>query len=212
MNADKNKAEPPSRRRNRGDEIYQLKVELPYITPRIWRRLEVPGTATFGMLHDVIQVTMGWEDCHLWMFQVEETEISPEPEQFDFPGRPRARPADATTLDDMLAGRTMKFLYEYDMGDSWTHEIKVEKVLAPDREIAYPRCTGGARACPPEDCGGFPGYENLLEVLANPRHPERKETLEWIGGEWDSEAFDMDAVNARLQPRGRKSGRRPKVR
>ncbi len=189
--------------------IYQLKVVLPYIKPAIWRRLEAPGSMTFDDLHVTIQIAMGWEDCHLWAFQVGKTEVSPESEQLQFPGVPRARLADSTTLDDMLAGQCIKFLYEYDMGDSWTHEIEVEKVAAPDPEVAYPRCTGGARAGPPEDCGGFPGYQRLLKILANPKHPEHEEMLEWIG-ELDPEAFDVDAVNARLQPRKRRPARRPK--
>lgn len=190
--------------------IYQLKIALPHIEPPIWRRLEVPGTMTFGALHDVIQIAMGWEDCHLWMFYVGKTEVSPESEQFDFPGEPRAQSADCTTLEEMLAGRRIKFRYIYDMGDDWLHEIKVEKVFAPEPDVHYPRCTGGARAGPPEDCGGFPGYLNLLETLANPKHPEREEMLEWIGGEWDAEAFDIEAVNAMLKPRRRKSSGRGK--
>ncbi len=190
--------------------IYQLKITLPYIEPPIWRRLEVPGTMTFGELHDVIQIAMGWENCHLWMFYVGKTEVSPESEQFDFPGEPRAKPADSTALDDMLAGRCIKFRYVYDMGDDWLHEIKVEKIAASEPGVQYPRCTGGARACPPEDCGGFPGYLNLLETLADTKHPEREEMLEWIGGEWDAEAFDIEAVNAMLKPRGRKSSGRGK--
>ncbi|MGH8699874.1 MAG: plasmid pRiA4b ORF-3 family protein [Burkholderiales bacterium] len=192
------------------DRIYQLKVTLPYITPAIWRRVEVPGTTTFGDLHAAIQIAMGWEDCHLWAFYVGKTEISPESEQFDMPGMPAARPADRTTLDEVLAGQRIKFRYVYDMGDDWLHEIKVEKIAASEPSVQYPRCTGGARACPPEDCGGFPGYQNVLEAMADPKHPEHEEMLEWIGGEWDPEAFDMDAVNARLQPRKRRAAPRSK--
>ncbi len=188
--------------------IYQLKVALPYIKPTIWRRLEAPGNMTFHDLHDAIQIAMGWENCHLWMFSVGETEISPESEQFDFPGQPRAQVADRTTLDHMLAGRRIKFRYVYDMGDDWLHEVKVEKVFAPEPNVAYPRCTGGERACPPEDCGGFPGYFRLLEAIADPKHSERDEMLEWVGEEWDPEALDLDAVNRSLQPRRRGSGKK----
>lgn len=190
--------------------IYHLRITLPYIEPPIWRRLEVPGGMTFSALHDAIQIAMGWEDCHLWAFYVGKTEVSPESEQFDFPGEPRPLSAARTTLDEMLSGRRIKFRYIYDMGDDWLHEIKVEKIAASEPGVLYPRCTGGARACPPEDCGGFPGYLNLLETLANPKHPEREETLEWIGGEWDAEAFDIEAVNAMLKPRRRKSSGRGK--
>ncbi len=185
--------------------IYQLKITLPYIEPAIWRRLEVPGHMTFSDLHDVIQVAMGWEDCHLWAFFVENTEIGPPaPAEFVMPGAPRPRSAGRTTIDEMLTGRRIRFRYVYDMGDDWLHDIKIEKVFAAETDVHYPRCTDGARAGPLEDCGGFPGYMNLLETLANPRHPDHEEMLEWVGGEWDAEAFDIDAVNAVLQPRKRK--------
>ena len=191
-----------------GAQIYELRIALPYIAPAIWRRLEVPGNLMFADLHDVIQIAMGWGDCHLWVFYVGRTEISPPSEQFDLPGKQRARPADKTTLDQVLAGKLIKFRDIYDMGDDWLHDIEVEKVWAGDSAVRYPRCTGGARACPPEDCGGFPGYEHFSAVLANPKHPEHEEMLAWIGGEWDPEAFNMDAVNVRLQPRKRGSARR----
>lgn len=212
MNADKPARKTTSRKERQGGRagaIYQLRISLPYIVPVIWRRLEVPGTMTFDDLHGAIQVAMGWENCHLWAFYVGKTEVSPEPEQFGFPDVPRARPADRTTLDEMLAGQRVKFRYIYDMGDDWLHELKVEKVFAPEAGVTYPRCTDGKRAGPPEDCGGFPGYFNLVKVLANPRHPEHDEMLEWIGREWDFEAFDIGAVNAALQPRKRRPARRP---
>ena len=185
--------------------LYQLRIALPYIEPAIWRRLEVSGEVTFRALHGAIQVAMGWEDCHLWAFYVGDTEISPESEHSPFPGVPRARSADKFTLNEILAKRRIKFRYEYDMGDSWLHEIEVEKVGFVEKGVQYPRCTGGARACPPEDCGGFPGYMNILEAISDPRHPEREELLEWVGEEWNPEACDLDAVNRRLQPRKRKS-------
>ena len=188
--------------------IYQLRIALPYIAPPIWRRIEVPGQMTFYDLHHAIQTAMGWENDHLWAFYVEKTEVSPASEQLDFPGVPRARPADGTTLDQLLAGRRIKFRYVYDMGDDWVHEVKVEKDFAPEPNAVYPRCTGGERACPPEDCGGFPGYLNLLETMADPKHPEHDEMFEWIGEDWDPEAFDLDAINAVLQPRPRRPRKR----
>ena len=190
--------------------IYQLRIALPYITPAIWRRVEIPGAMTFDDLHGAIQTAMGWEDYHLWTFYVGKIEISPAPEQFDLPGEPDAQSADSTTVDEMLAGRRVKFRYVYDMGDDWSHEIKVEKVVAPEPNVAYPRCTGGARACPPEDCGGFPGYFHLLEAIGDPKHPEHEEMLDWVGEEWDPEAFNIDAVNTRLRPRKRPPARRAK--
>ncbi len=184
--------------------VYQLKIVLPYIEPVIWRQLEVSGEATFSMLHDTIQVAMGWENCHLWAFYVGDTEISPKSEHSPFPGMPRARSADDVTLNEMLAKRRIQFRYVYDMGDDWLHDIKVEKIGAVEPDVDYPRCIGGAQACPPEDCGGFPGYQNILEAMSDARHPEHKEIFEWYGHGWHPQAFDIDAVNACLHPPKRK--------
>jgi hypothetical protein len=92
------------------------------------------------------------------------------------------------------------FLYEYDFGDSWEHDIRVEKIQAPDPSwTAFAECIGGARACPPEDCGGVPGYEDLLETLKHPKRKEYKEFMEWLGGSFDPETFDLDKVNRYLR-------------
>ncbi|HEX6827894.1 MAG TPA: plasmid pRiA4b ORF-3 family protein, partial [Burkholderiales bacterium] len=89
----------------------------------------------------------------------------------------------------------------YDFGDDWFHAIKVEKVLEPEAGAVYPRCVEGGRACPPEDCGGVWGYANMLEALADPKHEEHEEYLEWLCGPFDTEAFDLDAVNRELKRR-----------
>lgn len=92
-------------------------------------------------------------------------------------------------------------LYEYDFGDSWTHQIVLEKILPPSPELKAPQCIAGARACPPEDCGGVFGYAELLTALRDPSHPEHEDMLEWMGGEYDPAFFDLEAVNDQLVPR-----------
>ena len=92
-----------------------------------------------------------------------------------------------------------KLIYEYDFGDSWEHELLVEKILPLDEAKRYPVCLTGKRACPPEDCGGIWGYVSFLEVIHDPEHPEHEEMLEWVGGACDPEAFDLDEVNVELQ-------------
>lgn len=186
--------------------IYQLKISLDGLKPAIWRRVEVPGSFTLDKLHRVIQIAMGWEDYHLWTFHIGNTEYMPSVDGgflFDFGPKPE-NPM-RVTLDQALGGHKIKFRYVYDMGDDWLHTITVEKVIAPEAGVTYPRCTAGEHACPPEDCGGPWGYVNLLEVLRDPAHEEHGEMLEWLGGEFDPEAFDLEAVNRRLQPRARKS-------
>lgn len=102
-------------------------------------------------------------------------------------------------LSRVVTRPRQKFIYEYDFGDSWEHEIVVEKMLPIDPQGKYPVCVAGARACPPEDCGSFPGYFAILEALrATKKTQEQKELLEWLEDDYNPEWFDLDAVNRRL--------------
>ena len=84
-------------------------------------------------------------------------------------------------------------------GDGWEHQIEVEKVLPAEPGKRYPLGLAGKRACPPEDCGGMPGYEHLLEVLRDPKNEEYEEMREWIQEDFDPEAFDLDEINRALK-------------
>lgn len=168
---------------------YELTVALREIKPRIWRALEVPGHLTLHRLHEVLQVAVGWEDAHLYLFHVGRQLYGEPSAEWDMPV------ADATTTRlAEIAFRTSTFTYEYDLGDNWVHEITVERAREGDSE-ERPRCTGGARACPPEDCGGPPSYEEFLAAITDPRHEEHEAMLEWVGGQFDPEAFDLAAVD-----------------
>jgi hypothetical protein len=107
-----------------------------------------------------------------------------------------------------VRGEKDKFLYEYDFGDSWDHELRIEKVLPCEAGKRYPVCLTGRRACPPEDCGGIWGYASFLDAIHDPQHPEHEEMLEWISGEFEPEAFDLDEVNRELQRLTSPVGRR----
>jgi len=165
--------------------------------PPIWRRVQVPSDLTLAKLHRVIQAVMGWYDSHLHQFIVGKTYYGvPSLDEFselELKDERKAR------LDQILSRSKQKIVYEYDFGDSWEHEIVLEKILAPDSRTRYPACLGGARACPPEDCGGVGGYANFLEAISDPDHEEHEEMLEWIGGEFDPEQFDVDLVNQGLK-------------
>jgi hypothetical protein len=176
--------------------IYRIKVTLVGSKPPIWRRLLVPGDVTLGELHSILQVAMGWWDSHLHQFIVGDTFYG-VPDADDF-GYDDTRDEQEVTLQEIVPGEGFRFRYEYDFGDGWLHNLLVEKILEPDPDAFYPHCAKGRRACPPEDVGGIPGYEGFLEAIHDPKHPEHDDYLDWVGGEFDPEAFDCEEVNGAL--------------
>ena len=184
--------------------MYQLKITLRHIKPPIWRRLLVRGDTNLGLLHAIIQVSMGWTNSHLHQFIVGSRTYSDPVFELgaDF-GGPRVLDEKKTTLMQIAPREKARFAYEYDFGDGWEHLITVEKIVeqgassAPD--LIRGECTGGARACPPDDCGGPFGYPDFLEILRNSRHEEHESMMEWVGGEFDPEAFDSDRINKYLR-------------
>jgi len=178
--------------------IYQLKVTLKDSKPPIWRRLQVPGSITLLKLHRVLQVAMGWEDYHLHSFVA--NGLSYGTTDPDFP------PLGTGTVEEqgvklcqIAPDVGARFVYNYDFGDSWHHQVAVEKLLPAQAGAAYPVCIAGKRACPPEDVGGIWSYDDFLDVIRNPSHPEHDELLEWAGGDFDPERFDLEAVNSALK-------------
>jgi Plasmid pRiA4b ORF-3-like protein len=175
--------------------VYQIKVTLQGSKPPIWRRMQVTSETTFAQLHRILQRVMGWEGSHLYRFVVGGMEYG-DPRMLEEMEGEDARRA---TLASLVQGEKAKFLYEYDFGDRWEHELLIEKVLACEAGKYYPVCLTGKRACPPEDCGGIWGYAGFLDAIQDPQHPEHEEMLAWVGGEFDPEAFDLDEVNRELQ-------------
>jgi hypothetical protein len=137
---------------------------------------------------------MGWEGYHLYRFVVGGREYG-DPRMLE---EMKGEDARKVTLATLVRGEKAKFLYEYDFGDSWDPELLVEKVLPAAAEKRYPVCLTGKRACPPEDCGGVWGYASFLEAIQDPQHPEHEEMVDWVGGEFDPEALDLDEVNSAL--------------
>lgn len=186
---------------------YELRVVLKDIKPPIWRVIRVPGNTTLHRLHQVIQAVMGWTNSHLYLFHVGEADFGePDPEW-----EQEVMDSTRTSLERIVRSGVRSFVYEYDMGDSWEHQITIQKTLEDDRNETQPVCLEGARACPPEDCGGPYGYPDFLEAISDPNHEEHEETLEWAGGHFDPEEFDLDAVNkalASLRVRRPKASRR----
>ena len=162
--------------------VYQFKISLLEIKPTIWRRIQVPDNYTFSDLHMAIQRAMGWYDCHLYEFS---TALEKIPENHLV----------RDTFSPNNALKNSKVYYEYDFGDSWEHEILLEKILPADQGTRYPVCLAGKRACPPEDCGGTPGYYNILRVMKNHKDNEYRSTMEWLGDNFYPEKFNPKDVS-----------------
>ena len=178
---------------------FQLKVTLAGPTPKIWRRLTTPADMTLGGLHWALQCAFCWTNSHLHQFH------DPQGTYYSHPrfGLESARDESAVRLNELLLKPKDWLVYEYDFGDSWEHVVQLEKLLPsePGKPIAV--CTGGKRAAPPEDCGGVWGYAELLEVIRDPGHEEHEDRLDWLGGEFDPEHIDIDAINKQLRSAAR---------
>jgi hypothetical protein len=179
------------------NDIIQLKISLQGTKPLIWRRVLVEKSTSFFKLHYIIQYAMGWENSHLFEFNVKGSRIG-EPNEYDEGFGGELIDASRVTIGAMISGNKGTINYTYDFGDSWEHLISVEKILPNDANLKYPICIDGALSCPPEDCGGVWGFYDLLKTIENKKYPEYKDTLEWIGGKYDAEYFDKKLINVRL--------------
>lgn len=179
----------------------QLKIVLKDSKPPIWRRVVVDSNITFEELHYTIQISMGWGIYHLYEFNVSNYRIGAIMDDDDDFGCGRSELIDASeiTLEEVLAGGVGRIRYEYDFGDSWIHDIQVEKIMPKEPGAYYPVCLKGKLNCPPEDIGGIPGYYYLLEVLKDKKHPEYREMKDWLGGGYDPAEFDLEETNMFLR-------------
>lgn len=189
----------PKRKSAQGPTIHQLKVTLKRSDPAIWRRLQVPSDITLAELHNILQVAVGWENDHLHEFRVGAHTYGDPKFLESLEGR-----SEFETRLNQIAPRTRgRFIYEYDFGDSWEHDIRVEAVTPPEPGVHYPRCVAGERAGPWEDCGGIVRYNWMVATLNDPDSPDYAELKEWLD-EWldeepiDLAAFDINEINERL--------------
>jgi len=163
------------------DLLYQFKITLLDSQPPIWRRVQVRN-GTLEKLHERIQTAMGWTNSHLYQFEINGERYG-DPQLIDVPSDDYyCVDATVTKISDILpeSGERFQFKYEYDFGDSWHHEIVFEGCLPTSKDIRYPVCIEGERACPPEDVGGVRGYAEYLEAIGDPKHERHEELLEWV--------------------------------
>jgi hypothetical protein len=181
------------------NKIFQFKISLKEIDPLIWRRILVPATFSFWDLHVAIQDSMGWVDYHLHVFRIRrkhshsDIEIGiPNEDMFD--DEQEILPGWEIPISDYFDDVGVTFIYEYDFGDGWIHDVLLEGILLREKGQKYPKCIDGAQACPPEDCGGIHGYQELLKVISNPENDEYEEMMTWLGGKYDPAEFNPDQV------------------
>nr|XP_042913614.1 uncharacterized protein y4hQ-like [Parasteatoda tepidariorum] len=191
-------------------DIFQFKITLKGAQPLIWRRIQISKNATFEKFHLAVNKSMGWNESHVHEFRLKtKTDVIGPKDRSCF--------IDAMCWDNVLGKRNIldeskikisthfnkpkdSMVYVYDLGDRWTHSIVLEEILQSLPKKKYPVCLDGRRACPPDDCGGEPGFKDLLEILSNPRHPEFKEKKEWLcyigKRNWKPEVFDVKSVKS----------------
>jgi hypothetical protein len=181
----------------RGTGQLRLRFELRDIDPPIWREVLVAPHTTLGELHRVIQLSMGWLDYHLYLFRCNGEEYEPlDPDEGDDPDD--EDPVDIE-LSTLLTEEGDTLDYEYDFGDGWEILVQLIERRPESQQHGAPRCLRGSRQGPPEDSGGPFGYDELLEILADPHHPEHDSMREWIPVGFDPEEFDKELINRGLQ-------------
>ena len=174
-----------------GEPVLQVRITLAEVTdPPVWRRVLVPAGYTLDRVHAVIQAAMGWQNCHLHQFMIDDREYgAPDPDEgHQVSDERRFRLGNVVKAGDRIE-------YTYDFGDGWEHEVAIEAAAEAETDGVYPACTGVEGACPPEDSGGAPGFAELKALLAGPSSPERDEIREWAG-DYDPAGFDLTAANA----------------
>ncbi len=191
------------------ERLFQFKVTLLESNPPIWRRIQIKNS-TLDKLHERIQTAMGWTNSHLHQFKIDGDRYG-DPELLDdgFEGF-ECVDSTVTRISEIVPkdGKRFRFLYEYDFGDGWEHEVLFEGCLCAEKGGRYPLCVEGERNCPPEDVGGIWGYAEFLGAIADPKHEQHDDFVEWAG-EFDPEEFDAEKITKAMRrglPDWRKMG------
>ena len=179
-------------------KIFQIQIALKGFKPKIWRRILIPSDLLLSDFHMIIQITMGWTNSHLHQFIKNQTFYTLRMQDDDLWDEMDNVDYKKMKVSDLLKKEKEKIVYEYDFGDSWEHDIILEKILPIDNSLKYPICLIGKMNCPPEDCGGVWGYSDMLEVLKDPSHEEYESYIEWLGEKFDPEYFNKNEINELL--------------
>ena len=177
------------------ESVHQLKITLRGVKPPVWRRIVVGSDLSLGELAPILEAAMSWLGGHLHVFDVDGTWYgSPDP---DWPSDDLDE--NQFRLSDVLPAVGDKMRWDYDFGDGWEHNVVVEKIVETEPSVEYPVCLIGRRACPPEDCGGPQGYDQLLAVLADPSRPEHEEWQGWVPAGFDPAYFNVEEASLAMR-------------
>ena len=180
------------------DQIYQIQIVLRGSKPKIWRRILIPSDFPLFDLHEVIQISMGWKNSHLHQFEKDNTYYILKTEGDAFWDERNKIDYKGLKVSDLLTKKHDKITYQYDFGDRWEHDIFLEELVEVDPKIIYPFCVDGKMSCPPEDCGGIHGYNEIMAILKNPEHKYYENYKDWLDEDFDPEYFNKDEVNKKL--------------
>jgi hypothetical protein len=197
------------------DSVLEVRVELVDSEPEIWRRFELRGSLALSQVHQVLKAAFGWEEAHLHRFVTIDPFAPLRPVDGEFPlvpqwlpgqecEEPGDRPEEDCSLDQLLALGSGGAFYKYDFGDSWLHRLVLVSRRTAGEDSPPARLIDGARRGPLEDSGGFPGYEEITDALADPSHADHAEHAAWVAGITGSDApfdpafLDIPAVNRAL--------------
>jgi len=190
------------------DDIALLRVEIDEVTPAVVRRVEVPLDIRLDELHFVLQIAIGWQNCHPFEFRAAGTDGAAWGlVDRDDPDSTRL-PAERATLADLLA-LGPRFHYDYVYGEDWTHSVALEEIAPSTKAAQYPALVSAQGRCPPADIGGVSGYETYLLAIADPKHLHHDAMREWDDPDFDPHVVDEETIRANLANLGKYLGRRP---
>jgi hypothetical protein len=181
--------------------IHRLKVTLRHVKPPVWRRIEVSSDVKLSKLAAILEAGMGWLGGHLHAFEQGDVRYEVPDAEWGADVWFGRRVADErkARLGDVLPTIKSRMRWEYDFGDGWEHDVLVEAIERPTAGRRYPVCLTGRRACPPEDCGGPWGYDDMLTAMRDPLHENHAFVVDWLPVDFDPEQFDADIATENMR-------------
>lgn len=175
---------------------FTFKITLEDTNPVVSRTFIVSSENSMYVLHQIIQVVMGWKNYHLYQFTINDLIIADRRLVLDEMGEV----TDGKTLmiEDIFTKVGDAVKYEYDFGDGWMHHLELINISNKPVNDILPIIVAGENACPPEDCGGVSGYLQLKKILLDKSDEEHLSMLAWVGYKFNPLKFDIKTASKEL--------------